>query len=56
MIPIAAIALLAAAPVTVDQVKWLAGCWESAAPERGVEEQWLARQSTIDALEAARGG
>jgi hypothetical protein len=39
------LAAAAAAPaptVGIDQVKWLAGCWESTDPARGIEEQWMA--------------
>jgi hypothetical protein len=28
--------------VTIDRIAWLQGCWESAGPERTVEEQWMA--------------
>ena len=33
----------AAAPTTgIDRLSWIAGCWESVDPKRGVEEQWMA--------------
>jgi hypothetical protein len=27
--------------VAIDRVAWLQGCWESASPERTVEEHWM---------------
>jgi uncharacterized protein DUF6265 len=27
--------------VTIERVAWLQGCWESASPQRTVEEQWM---------------
>jgi hypothetical protein len=29
-------------PTTVEQVGWLAGCWEHVTPQRRVEEHWMA--------------
>jgi hypothetical protein len=29
-------------PVRIENVAWLAGCWESVSGERTVEEQWMA--------------
>jgi hypothetical protein len=29
------------APVAIDRVAWLQGCWESVSPQRTVEEQWM---------------
>jgi hypothetical protein len=43
VLALAAAAEGAAAPAaSIEQVRWLAGCWESAAPEKGVEEYWMA--------------
>ena len=37
------LAASAAVPAAgIDQLKWIAGCWESVDPARGVEEQWMA--------------
>src|SRR5215212_5180369 len=29
-------------PITIEQVSWLAGCWEHVTPQRRVEEHWMA--------------
>src|SRR5262245_45015204 len=42
MAMILALAAAQAAPVGIEQVGWLTGCWESTDPARGVEESWMA--------------
>ncbi len=37
----------AAAPSTLDQVAWLAGCWELTDGDRRVEEQWTSPRAGI---------
>jgi hypothetical protein len=37
-----AMILALAAPSGIEQVRWLAGCWESTDPARGIEESWMA--------------
>lgn len=47
----AAMAASASSPATeaavgIARVAWLQGCWESASPERTVEEHWMAPRGT----------
>ena len=61
MIALVLAAAAAAAPAAsggIDQVKWLAGCWESVDPARGIEEQWMAPRggTMLGAGRTVRGG
>lgn len=38
----AAVAAVPRAPVSLSSLTWLAGCWQRTAPDRVVEEQWMA--------------
>ena len=51
-------AYILAAAASIDQVAWLAGCWESTDPARGIEEQWMAPKSgtMLGAGRTVRGG
>jgi len=33
--------------VSIERVAWLQGCWESASPQRTVEEQWMAPRGGV---------
>ncbi|MEP7100147.1 MAG: DUF6265 family protein [Burkholderiales bacterium] len=47
-----------AQPVTVQRLAWLQGCWAIDAPERTVEEQWMAPRagSLLGMSRTVRGG
>lgn len=51
-------AAAAAQQAPVERLAWLQGCWESAAPQRTIEEQWMAPRggSMVGMSRTVRGG